>query len=83
MSPHRCRVKLVGRACEHDLCVTLQRGVPPDLRCEDSAPRGYGPGGGSSCGCRTPEGFDELIARELRDNLQESRRRGFVLIRAA
>lgn len=83
MSPHRCHVKLVGRACEHDLCVRLTRGVPQDLRCEESAPDGYGRGGGSSCGCQVPAGLEDLVARELRDNLQESRRRGFVLIRAA
>ena len=83
MSPHRCRVKLVSRSCDHDLCVTLTRGVPPELRCEDSAPAGYGPGGGSACGCHVPEGLSTLAERELRDNLQESRRRGYVLVRAA
>jgi len=83
MSPHRCHVKLVGRACEHDLCVTLTRGVPPELRGEEAAPDGYGRGGGSSCGCQVPSHIEDVVARELRDNLDESRRRGFVLIRAA
>jgi hypothetical protein len=83
MSPHRCHVKLVGRGCEHDLCVTLTRGVPEELRCEEAAPAGYGSGGSSSCGCHVPAGLEDLVARQLRDNLQESRRRGFVLIQAA
>lgn len=79
---HRCAVKLVGRACEHDLCVQLRRAVPPDLRCADGRPAGYGVGGGAVC-CRVPEHLPELVERELRDNLVESRRRGFVLIDAA
>lgn len=87
MSPHRCRVKLVGRvggaACEHDLCVEIRRGVPPDLRCGDAEPRGYGTGGGPPCGCTVPAGIADLVMRELRDDLQESRRRGYVMIRAA
>ncbi len=83
MSPHRCRVKLVGRSCDgHDLCVPLTRGVPPELRCEDSAPVGYGRGGGSVCGCQTPADLSGIVERELRDNLLESRRRGYVLVRA-
>ena len=82
MSPHRCTVKLVGRSCEHDLCVTVTRGVPPELRCEDTAPAGYGPGGGSTC-CHVPRDLNELVERELRDKLQESRRQGFVLVHAA
>ena len=53
MSPHRCHVKLVGRACEHDLCVTLTRGVPPELRCEEAAPAGYGRGGGPHAAARS------------------------------
>ena len=43
MSPHRCRVKLIGRRCSgHDLCVSLPREVPPELRCEPEQPQGYG-----------------------------------------
>lgn len=80
---HRCKVKLVGRSCDHDLCVTLTRAVPPELRCPASQPAGYGGGGGAICGCRTPEHLPDVVERELRDNLQEARRRGFVLIPAA
>lgn len=83
MSPHRCRVKLIGRACEHDLCVEIRRGLPPELRCDHAEPRGYGTGGGPPCGCTAPAGIAEFVMRELRDDLQESRRRGYVMIRAA
>lgn len=79
---HRCKVKLIGRSCDHDLCVQLMRAVPPELRCGDSQPAGYG-GGGATCGCRTPEHLVDIVERELRGNLQESRRRGFVIILAA
>lgn len=84
-SPHRCIVKLVGRrGCEHELCVPLRRGVPPELRCADSASDGYGGGGGGvPCGCQTPPDIVELVSRELRDNLMNSRSQGFVLIKAA
>lgn len=80
---HRCKVKLVGRACNHDLCVSISRGVPPELRCSDGQPSGYGGGGGATCGCQVPEHFKDLVERELRYSLQESRRRGFVIIPAA
>lgn len=81
--PHRCKVKLIGRSCDHDLCVTLGRSVPPELRCAEGQATGYGYGGGSSCGCRVPERLSDVVERELRDNLQESKRRGFVLVAAA
>jgi hypothetical protein len=80
---HRCKVKLIGRSCDHDLCVPLTRAVPPELRCVDSQPSGYGGGGGAICGCRVPDHLSDVVERELRDNLQESRRRGFVIIPAA
>ena len=80
---HRCKVKLIGRLCDHDLCVQLRRAVSPDLRCGDSQPAGYGNGGGATCACRVPEHLVDLVERELRDNLQECRRRGFVTIPAA
>lgn len=80
---HRGKVKLVGRSCDHDLCVPLTRAVPPELRCAESQPAGYGPGGGATCGCQPPEHLPDVVERELRDNLQEARRRGFVLISAA
>ena len=81
-NPHRCKVKLIGRSCDHDLCVQLTRAVSPDLRCPDSQPDGYGSGGGATCMCRAPEHLVALVERELRDNLQECRRRGFVTIAA-
>ena len=84
MNPHRCRVKLVGRRCAgHELCVGVQRGVPPELRCASEQAAGYGSGGGVSCGCRTPPDLTAQVERELRDNLTASRRQGYVLILAA
>lgn len=59
----------------HELCVAVGRGVPPELRCADQQPAGFGGGSG---GCRLPGDLSELVERELRDNLQESKRRGFV-----
>ncbi|HXH81057.1 hypothetical protein [Nocardioides sp.] len=61
----------------------ITRAVPPELRCIESQAAGYGGGGGAMCGCRVPDHLAEIIERELRDNLQESRRRGFVIIPAA
>lgn len=80
---HRCKVKLIGRSCDHDLCVQLTRAVPPELRCIDSQPAGYGSAGGATCGCQVPDHLLGVVERELRDNLQECRRRGFVTILAA
>ncbi len=82
-NPHRCKVKLIGHSCDHDLCVLITRAVPPELRCAESQPAGYGRGGGAMCGCRVPDHLPDVIERELRDNLQESRRRGFVIIPTA
>ncbi len=83
LNPHHCKVKLIGRSCDHDLCVPLTRAVPPELRCVVSQPAGYGGGGGATCGCRVPDCLPNVVERELRDNLQESKRRGFVIIPAA
>jgi hypothetical protein len=80
-TPHRCHVKLVGRACEHDLCYAIRRGVPPELRCVPEQPTGYGRGGGGCC--RIPDDMADRVERELRDNLQEWKRLGYVLVRAA
>lgn len=78
--PHRVRVKFVCRSGhEHELCMTTQRGVPPELRCEPGAPSGIGGGGG---GCPIPPDMDARVDHELGRNLQESKRRGFVLIEA-
>jgi hypothetical protein len=79
--PHRCHIRLFGRSCEHDICYTIDRGVPPELRCTPQAPAGYSSGGGGCC--RLPEHLEDLVERELRDNLQECRRLGYVPIRAA
>lgn len=62
----------------HPLCLDVGRGVPPELRCEPGAPTGIVSGGG----CPLPNDYQERADRELRDNLQESKRRGYVLIRA-
>lgn len=79
--PHHVSVRLIGRGCEHELCVPIRRGVPPELRCETKS--GYGSGSGAPCGCRTPEDLVEQVTRKLRDDLQEMVRLGFVPIHAA
>lgn len=76
--PHRVRVKFICRSGhEHEMCRPTDRGVPPDLRCEPEQPQGFGGGGG---GCPIPPDIDARIDYELGRNLQESKRRGFVLI---
>ncbi len=62
----------------HQLCVEVRRGVPPELRCQPDQPTGINPGGGG--GCPLPANYRELVENELRDNFQECKRRGFVLI---
>lgn len=82
MSAPDRRVRVVlscRRGHEHELCVSIDRQVPPELRCDPDAGQGYGPGGGG--GCIIPPGIDDLVQRELRDAFQESKRRGYVLIR--
>lgn len=64
----------------HQLCITVGRGVPPELRCGEGAPAGYGHGGGG--GCQVPADLRERVERVLRDDLLEARRRGFVLVSA-
>ncbi len=75
---HRVRVVY---ACagghKHELCMHIQREVPKELRCEVGQAAGYGPGGG---GCTIPLNLDDRVMRSLRDDLQEARRRGHVLI---
>jgi len=63
---------------EHELCVSIERQVPPELRCTPDAGQGYRSGGG---GCTVPANLSDLVQRELRDAFQESKRRGYVLIR--
>lgn len=79
---HRARVRVECRSGHHhEICVQLRREVPPDLRCTPQDADGYGYSGGGG-GCLLPPNLDELVERELRGNLQESRRRGWVLIAA-
>ncbi len=61
----------------HEMCRPASRGLPPELRCAATQDPGYGQGGG---GCALPAGIDSLVERELRDNFQESKRRGYVLL---
>jgi hypothetical protein len=63
---------------DHELCVTVPRGVPPELRCPNQQAQGFGGGGGG--GCAVPVDLRERVERELREAFQESKRRGFVLI---
>ena len=81
MTPRNRRASVVFRCRsghEHEMCVTVpDRPVHPDLRCPPEQPQGYGPGGG---GCRIPEKLSDRVARALRDDLQEHRRRGYVLL---
>ena len=76
---HRCSVRLVCRSSEHDLCYPIGRGVPPELRCDAGKPAGYGSGSGGCC--TLPPDLDAQVRRQLRENFQESKRQGFVLIR--
>lgn len=62
----------------HEVCVDIGRGVAPDLRCEPGQPSGINRGGGG--GCPLPVDLAERVDRELRDNFQESKRRGYVLV---
>lgn len=64
----------------HPICVRIDREVPPELRCLPDADPGYSIGGG---GCSVPPFtmLAEATARELRENFQESKRQGYVLIR--
>lgn len=63
----------------HELCVTVGRGVPPELRCDPTVGVGYGPSGGG--GCIVPHDLDERVERALREDMVEARRQGFVLVR--
>lgn len=75
---HAVRAKVAcGNGHEHDLCIPLKREVHPNLRCQPTEPQGFSYSGG---GCSLPPDLAELAERELRDNYQESRRRGWILI---
>lgn len=82
MSAPDRRVRVIfscRRGHQHELCVSIGRQVPPELRCTSDADQGYGAGGGG--GCTVPAQLNEVVERELRDAFQESKRRGHVLIR--
>ena len=64
----------------HDLCVDIRRGVPPELRCNPGQPSGIARGGRG--GCPIPGDLRDRVEAELRDNFQECKRQGFVLVRA-
>ena len=64
---------------EHELCVQVGRQVPPDLRCSPGGPAL--PEGGMSI-CHLPLDLRPRVEHELRENLEESRRRGWVKIAA-
>jgi hypothetical protein len=65
----------------HDICVQIAREVPAELRCEPSAPAGYSSGSGGSCQIPNAGELVTLTERELRDNFQDSKRQGYVLVR--
>ncbi len=66
----------------HDICIEIPRQVPPDLRCAEEEPRGFGQGPGGGCSIPSQDQLKVRAAQELQDGLEESRRRGYVLIRA-
>lgn len=77
-NPHRVRVILECRhAHRHE---TVTRGPPPELRCDPHQGQGYGSGDGG--GCTVPPDLSDRVERELRDALQESKRRGYVVVAA-
>lgn len=77
--PHRVRVRFQCAAGHqpHPLCLTVSRGLPPELRCPPDEGTGVGGGPGS---CTLPPDLQQRVESELRDNLQEAKRRGYVLI---
>ncbi len=82
MHTHRCRVQLRGaRGCQHQMCYPIPRAVPSEWRCDTQEPSGYGDSGGApACGCAVPTDVEAQILRQLRDDLLECRRRGFVMV---
>lgn len=63
----------------HPLCINIGRGVPPELRCATDASPGFSRAGG---GCPIPNDIADRARREFRDSVEESKRRGFILVRA-
>lgn len=82
MSAPDRRVRVIfscKRGHQHELCVSVDRQVPPELRCTPDAGQGYGAGDGA--GCKVSANLNEVVERELRDAFQESKRRRHVLVR--
>ncbi|GAB3043001.1 hypothetical protein GCM10027052_26540 [Parafrigoribacterium mesophilum] len=75
---NRVKVKFQCKAghLHESICVAIDRGVPPELRCALGASSGTSNGGG----CKLPDDWQQRVERELRDNFEESKRRGFVLV---
>lgn len=66
---------------DHALCVLVSRQIPESLRCQSTGtPVDLGSGGGPVC--HFPADLVSRVEYELRENFQESRRRGYVLIAA-
>jgi hypothetical protein len=64
---------------EHSLCVQVGRQVPQDLRC---TPGGPGLPSGGAAICHLPQDLRARVEYELRENLEDARRRGWVKIAA-
>lgn len=78
----RARTLVICRAGHrHEVCVRVSRGLPPSLRCTTIEPSGFAYGTGSG-GCVLPVDLEERAMRELRENMQECIRRGYVLVSA-
>lgn len=82
VSGSRGRVRVSHYGHEHELCVTIARGAPPDLCCRPEEGVGYISGSPSSGGCQLPMDLIARVDERLRNDYQESRRRGCVLIAA-
>lgn len=79
-SQNRVRVKVRCRSGhEHEICVQVHRAVHPDLRCAGGQSDGYSYAGRGG-GCVLPQDLESRVERELREEYQESRRRGWVEI---
>lgn len=64
----------------HEVCVEIRRQVPPELRCQPDAAPGYASGVGGTCQIPSIEELSARVEREVRDNLEASKRRGYVLV---
>lgn len=65
----------------HEVCLEIRQQVPPELRCQLDAGPGYVTGSGGSCQIPSPESLSTSVERELRNNLEQSKRQGYVLVR--